>query len=35
MTEARPLFPGPLATERAYPALKRDYPADFRVDASY
>ena len=35
MTEARPLGPGPLATERAYPALKRDYPADFRVDASY
>ena len=35
MTEARPLFPGPLATERAYPALKRDYPADFRVDARY
>nr|WP_134679769.1 GTP cyclohydrolase FolE2 [Paracoccus ravus] len=30
MTEARPI-----ATERAYPALKREYPADFRVDDSY
>ncbi|WP_414694043.1 GTP cyclohydrolase FolE2 [Paracoccus sp. (in: a-proteobacteria)] len=30
MTEARPI-----ATERAYPALSREYPADFRVDDSY
>ncbi|WP_347266074.1 GTP cyclohydrolase FolE2 [Paracoccus sp. (in: a-proteobacteria)] len=30
MTEARPV-----QTERAYPALKREYPADFRADADY
>ncbi|WP_371255956.1 MULTISPECIES: GTP cyclohydrolase FolE2 [unclassified Paracoccus (in: a-proteobacteria)] len=30
MTEARPV-----ATDRAYPALNREYPADFRVDDSY
>jgi len=30
MTEARPV-----ATERAYPALSREYPSDFRVDDAY
>ena len=30
MTEARPI-----ATERAYPALSREYPSDFRVDDAY
>ncbi len=30
MTESRPV-----ATQRAYPALSRDYPADFRVDDAY
>ena len=30
MTESRPI-----ATERAYPALSREYPSDFRVDDSY
>ncbi|MBD9526776.1 GTP cyclohydrolase FolE2 [Paracoccus litorisediminis] len=30
MTEARPI-----ATDRAYPALSREYPADFRVDDGY
>ncbi len=30
MTQSRPI-----ATERAYPALSREYPADFRVDDSY
>ncbi|MDT1061847.1 GTP cyclohydrolase FolE2 [Paracoccus sp. CPCC 101403] len=30
MTESRPI-----ATERAYPALSREYPSDFRVDAHY
>ena len=30
MTEARPV-----ATDRAYPALSREYPADFRVDERY
>ena len=35
MTEARPIFPGPVVTDRAYPALSREYPADFRVDDRY
>lgn len=35
MTEARPIFPGPAATDRAYPVLNREYPADFRVDDRY
>ena len=30
MTESRPI-----ATQRAYPALSREYPSDFRVDDSY
>ena len=30
MTESRPV-----ATQRAYPALSREYPADFRVDDAY
>ena len=30
MTESRPI-----ATQRAYPALSREYPADFRVDEAY
>ena len=30
MTESRPV-----ATQRAYPALSREYPADFRVDEAY
>ena len=30
MTESRPI-----ATQRAYPALSREYPADFRVDDAY
>ncbi|MTH78579.1 GTP cyclohydrolase FolE2 [Paracoccus aestuariivivens] len=30
MTEARPI-----ATDRAYPALSREYPLDFRVDDTY
>jgi GTP cyclohydrolase I len=30
VTESRPI-----ATERAYPALSREYPSDFRVDDSY
>ncbi|KGJ04123.1 GTP cyclohydrolase I [Paracoccus halophilus] len=30
MTDSRPV-----ATERAYPALSREYPEDFRVDAGY